>query len=74
MSTIKFIITKIKATIIIYADMIGISTKYTALINKDPIPGHWKTVSVIMEKAIKVPMLIPVIVITGIKPFLRACL
>ena len=30
------------------------------------MPGHWKTVSVIIEKAIKVPMLIPVIVITGI--------
>ena len=54
--------------------MMGISTKYTALINNDPIPGHWKTVSVIMENAIKVPIFIPVIVITGIKPFLSACL
>ena len=74
MSTIKFIITNIKATMIIYADIIGISTKYTALINNDPMPGHWKTVSVIIEKAINVPMLIPVIVITGINPFLSACL
>ena len=59
---------------IIYADIIGISTKYTALINNDPMPGHRKTVSVIIEKAINVPMLIPVIVITGINPFLSACL
>ena len=50
-----------------YADIIGISTKYTALINNDPIPGHWKTVSVIIENAINVPMFIPVIVMTGIK-------
>ena len=57
-----------------YADIIGISTKYTALIKSEPIPGHWKTVSVIIEKAIKVPIFIPVIVITGINPFFKACL
>ena len=53
--------------------MIGISTKYTALINKEPIPGHWNTVSVIFEKAIKVPIFIPQVVITGMSPVLRAC-
>ena len=54
-----------------YADIIGISTNWTALIKSNPIPGHWNTVSVIIEKAINVPTLIPVIVITGIKPQLQ---
>ena len=34
-----------------YADITGISTKNTALINISPTPGHWNTVSVIMAKA-----------------------
>ena len=54
--------------------MIGISTNWTAWINKKPIPGHWKTVSVIIENAIRVPIFIPAIVITGISPFFNACL
>ena len=38
--------------------MIGISTNLTAWIKRKPIPGHWKTVSVIIENAIKVPIFI----------------
>ena len=44
----KFIITKTNAIKTKYADIIGISTNWTACINKNPIPGHWKTVSVIL--------------------------
>ena len=70
----KFIITKTNAIKTKYADIIGISTNWTAWMNKNPIPGHWKTVSVIIENAIKVPIFIPAIVITGINPFFNACL
>ena len=39
------------------------------------IDSSWiKMVSVIIENAIKVPILIPAIVMTGINPFFKACL
>lgn len=71
MSTMKFIMTNINAINTKYADIMGISTNLTAWIKRNPIPGHWNTVSVIIENATNVPMLIPAIVMTGIKPFLE---
>ena len=70
----KFISTNTKAIKTKYADMMGISTNLTAWMKRKPMPGHWKTVSVIIEKAISVPIFIPAIVMTGIKPFFNACL
>ena len=44
----------------------------TDWMNSSPMPGHWKTVSVISAKAIRLPICMPVTVITGIRQLRRA--
>ncbi len=45
--------------------MIGTSTFCTACTNSRPMPGHWKTVSVMIEKAMIEPSWRPATVMTG---------
>jgi hypothetical protein len=52
--------------------MIGISTFCTAWTNSRPMPGHWNTVSVMIEKAMTEPSWSPAMVITGTRVFFRA--
>ena len=40
--------------------------------NSNPMPGHWKTVSVMIENAISVPSCSPMMVMTGTSVFLSA--
>ncbi len=48
------------------------STKYTALMNISPTPGHWNTVSVTMAKATMRPSCNPAMVMTGTSVLRRA--
>ena len=43
----------------------------TAWTNSRPMPGHWNTVSVTSAKAIRSPISMPVMVITGIRQLLQ---
>ena len=52
--------------------MIGISTFCTACTNSSPMPGHWKTVSVMMANAITEPNWRPATVMTGTSVFFSA--
>ena len=52
--------------------MIGMSTNWIAWMINSPMPGHWKTVSVMIEKASSAPICRPMIVITGTSVFLSA--
>ena len=52
--------------------MTGMSTMLMAWMNSRPMPGHWKTVSVMMAKAMMEPSCRPVIVITGTSVFFSA--
>ncbi len=52
--------------------MTGTSAKPIACTIRNPMPGHWNTVSVMMEKAMMDPSCRPVMVMTGTRVFLRA--
>ena len=69
----RLMTTKISATRHRYAAITGMSAKFTAWMNKSPMPGHWNTVSVMIAKAMIEPSCSPVIVITGTSVFLSAC-
>ena len=52
--------------------MTGMSAFCTAWMNISPMPGHWKTVSVMMAKAMMAPSCRPITVITGTSVFFSA--
>ena len=52
--------------------MIGMSTFWIACTNNRPIPGHWNTVSVMIENAITEPNCSPATVMTGTSVFFSA--
>ena len=52
--------------------MTGMSANWIAWMNSRPMPGHWNTVSVMIEKASSAPSCRPMIVITGTSVFFSA--
>ena len=52
--------------------MTGMSTFSIAWMNSRPMPGHWKTLSVMMAKAMIEPICRPMMVITGTSVFFSA--
>ncbi len=48
------------------------SAKLIAWMMSSPMPGHWKTVSVMMAKAMMAPSCSPVMVMTGTSVFFSA--
>ena len=72
MSTTRLISTNTSAMNSRYAAITGTSTTCTDVMNSDPTPGHWNTVSVTMANAMTEPSCKPVMVMTGTSVFFSA--
>ena len=57
-------VTKISETMTRYAAITGMSANCTDWMKSWPMPGHWNTVSVMIEKAISPPTWMPITVMT----------